>query len=182
MIKNSKVLLTGGTGFLGHHVFKALCDKAADVTLLIQPHDKTWRLDGMKSKFNMIKASLTDREETQKAVQEVQPEIIVHFAGWMERNRDVAILNDMYEHHVSSTINLILAANPKVTRLILNTGTSEEYGEQSDPFAETLPIDPVSPYSASKGASTVMATYLSKAIGVPVVTMRPFITWSRPGA
>ena len=179
-IENRKILLTGGTGFLGHHVVSALLKKKAEVTLLIQPREKTWRLDGMQSKFNMIKASLTDREGTKKAVQAVQPEVIIHFAGWMERRRDLSILDDMYVHHVSSTMNLILAADPEVTKLILNTGTSEEYGEQVDPFIETLPIDPVSPYSASKGAATVMATYLSKAIGLPVVTMRPFITYG-PG-
>ena len=179
-IENRKVLLTGGAGFLGHHVVRALLDNEAEVTLLIQPHEKTWRLDGMQSKFNMINASLTDREETKNAVKEAQPEIIIHFSGWMERRRDVAILDDMYRHHVLSTMNLILAADPEITKLILNTGTSEEYGEQSDPFIETLPIDPVSPYSASKGAATVMATYLSKAIGLPVVTMRPFITYG-PG-
>ena len=177
---NRKILLTGGTGFLGHHVVKALQDKDADVTLLIQPREKTWRLDAIKTKVNIIKASLLNREETRIAVQNVQPEVIIHFAGWMERQRDVAILDDMHAHHVSSTINLIMAANPEITELIINTGTSEEYGEQSDPFIETLPIDPVSPYSASKGAATVMATYLSKAIGLPVVTMRPFITYG-PG-
>ena len=179
-LENTKVLLTGGTGFLGHHVVKALLDKKADVTLLIQPHEKTWRLDGIESNINIIKAKLTDSEGTKKAVQEVRPEIIIHFAGWMERKRDVNILDDMYEHHVSSTINLILAADPEITKLMLNTGTSEEYGEQPDPFIETLPIDPVSPYSASKGAATVMAAYLSKATGMPVVTMRPFITYG-PG-
>jgi len=179
-IENRKVLLTGGTGFLGHHVVKALLDRKADVTLFIQPHEKTWRLDGMQSKFNMINASLTNRDETKKAVLEVQPQVIIHFAGWMERQRDVSILDAMSAHHVASTTNLILAADPEVTKLVINTGTSEEYGEQPDPFFETLPIDPVSPYSASKGAATVMATYLSKAIGLPVVTMRPFITYG-PG-
>ena len=179
-IKHSKVLVTGGTGFLGHHVVRTLLDKKADVALLIQPHEKTWRLDDIDSKVNIVQATLTDSEKTKKVVQDVQPKIIIHFAGWMERKRDVNILDDMYEHHVSSTINLILAADPEVTRLMINTGTSEEYGEQADPFVETLPIDPVSPYSASKGAATVMATYLSKASGLPVVTMRPFITYG-PG-
>ncbi|NQV02786.1 MAG: GDP-mannose 4,6-dehydratase [Bacteroidia bacterium] len=179
-LENTKVLLTGGTGFLGHHVVKALCDRKADVTLLIHPHEKTWRLDTIKSNVNIIKASLTNREETKTVVQDVQPEVIIHFAGRMERRRDVAILDDLYEHHVASTINLILAADPEITKLVINTGTSEEYGEQADPFVETLPIDPVSPYSASKGAATVMATYLSKAIGLPVVTLRPFITYG-PG-
>jgi nucleoside-diphosphate-sugar epimerase len=95
----------------------------------------------------------------------------------MERRRDLSILDDLIDHHLSSTINLILAADPKTTRLVINTGTSEEYGEQEDPFVEALPVDPVSPYSATKASATAMATYLSKALGMPVITMRPFITY-----
>jgi len=176
-LEKRKILLTGGTGFLGHHVVKALLGRKADVTLLVQPHEKTWRLDSMDGKIPMVRANLTNREETEKAVQEVCPEVIIHFAGMMERRRDLSILDELYAQHVESTINLIVATDPEVTKLIINTGTSEEYGEQVDPFLETLPIDPVSPYSASKGAGTVVATYLSKAIGVPVVTMRPFICY-----
>ena len=179
-LEKTKVLLTGGTGFLGHHVVKTMLDRKADVTLLIQPHEKTWRLDSMERKIHIFRATLTNREETKAAVQKVGPEVIIHFAGMMERRRDLSILGDLYAHHVESTINLILAADPEVTKLVINTGTSEEYGEQADPFVETLPIDPVSPYSASKGAATVMATYLSRAIGVPIMTMRPFITYG-PG-
>ena len=162
---------------MGHHVAKMLLDRNADVTLLIQPHENTWRLESIGSNVNIVKAKLTNREETKAAVQEVRPEVMIHLAGWMERRRDLSILDDQLDHHVASTINFIIAANHKVTKLIINTGTSEEYGEQPDPFVETLPVDPVSPYSATKAAATAMATYLSKAIGIPVVTMRPFITY-----
>ena len=175
--EKNKILLSGGTGFLGHHVAKMLLDRNADVTLLIQPHENTWRLESIGSNVNIVKAKLTNREETKAAVQEVRPEVMIHLAGWMERRRDLSILDDQIDHHVAGTINFILGADPGVTKLIINTGTSEEYGEQTDPFVETLPTDPVSPYSASKAAATTMATYLSKALGVPVVTMRPFITY-----
>jgi len=178
--EKTKVLLTGGTGFLGHHSVKALLSRKADITLLIQPHEKTWRLDGIGPNVSIVNTQLTNREETRTVVKNVSPDVIIHFAGMMERRRDVSILDDLNKHHVINTINLIRAADPEVTKLIINTGTSEEYGEQADPFVETLPIDPVSPYSASKGAATVMATYLSKAIGLPIVTMRPFITYG-PG-
>jgi len=175
-----KVLLTGGTGFLGHHLVKALLARKADVTLLVQPHEKTWRLKSIGSDVNIVKASLTNREATRAAVEEVQPGVMIHFAGLMERRRDLTILDDLMEHHVVSTVNFIMAADPRLTKIVINTGTSEEYGEQADPFTETLPVDPVSPYSATKAATTALVTYLSKAIGVPVVTMRPFITYG-PG-
>lgn len=178
--ENTKVLLTGGSGFLGHHVVRALLERKADVSLLIQPHEKTWRLENIGANIKVTKAKLTNREETQAAVQDVKPDIMIHFAGLMERRRNLSILDDLMDHHVDSTINFIMAADPQVTKLVINTGTSEEYGEQADPFTETLSIDPVSPYSATKAAATALATYLSKAIGVPVITMRPFITYG-PG-
>jgi nucleoside-diphosphate-sugar epimerase len=176
-LEGTKVLLTGGTGFLGHHIARALLDRKADVTLLVQPHEKTWRLERIGVEINRVKCRLTSRDETRSAVQEVQPGVIIHLAGRMERRRDLSILDDLTDHHVASTVNLILAADQETTRLVINTGTSEEYGEQDDPFVETLPADPVSPYSATKASATAMATYLSKAIGIPVVTMRPFITY-----
>jgi nucleoside-diphosphate-sugar epimerase len=176
-LERTKVLLTGGTGFLGHHIARALLDRKADVSLLIQPHEKTWRLERIGAKISQVKCRLTSREETRSAVQEVQPCVIIHLAGRMERRRDLSILDDLTDHHVASTVNLIRAADKATTRLVINTGTSEEYGEQDDPFLETLPADPVSPYSATKASATAMATYLSKAIGIPVVTMRPFITY-----
>ena len=179
-LKKRRILLTGGSGFLGHHVVKALLVRKADVTLVIQPHEKTWRLEGIESKVKIIKTNLTNIKETKAVVKDVLPEIIIHFAGLMERRRDISILNDLIGYHFISTINLIQAAIPNVTKLIINTGTSEEYGEQGDPFVETLPVDPVSPYSASKAATTAMIIYLSKAIGIPVVTMRPFIIYG-PG-
>ncbi len=179
-IEKTRVLVTGGTGFLGHHIVKALLDRKADVTLLIQPQEKTWRLERIGTTINQVKCCLTSREETKAAIQSVQPEVIIHLAGLMERRRDLSILDDLIDHHLFSTINVIQAADPKTTKLVINTGTSEEYGEQDDPFAETLPIDPVSPYSATKASATAMATYLSKAIGIPVLTMRPFITYG-PG-
>jgi len=80
-IENRKVLLTGGRGFLGQHVVKALLNKKADVTLLVQPHEKPRRLNGFELNVNIIRATLTNREETKAAVQEVQPEVIIHFAG-----------------------------------------------------------------------------------------------------
>jgi len=178
--ENTKTLITGGTGFLGYHIVKALLDRQSNVTLLIQPHDKTWRIDSIESNIHMVKATLTNREETEAAIQQVSPEVIIHLAGWMERRCDLSIFDEMYRHHVESTKNLILSSNAQVTKLILNTGTSEEYGEQNDPFTEGHPVDPVSPYSATKAAVTAMATYLSKAMDVPIVTMRPFITYG-PG-
>ena len=180
-IENTKILLTGGTGFLGHHVLKALLDLKADITLLIQPHEKTWRIERAgQPAIKKVMATLTNQEETKAAIRKNQPEAIIHFAGVMERRRDLSILDDLLAHHMTSTMNVIMAADPEVTKVIINTGTSEEYGEQTDPFKETFAIDPVSPYSATKAAATAMATYLSKAAGIPVITMRPFITYG-PG-
>lgn len=175
--ENARVLVTGGTGFLGHHVSKALLDRKADVTLLVQPHEKTWRLKSIGENVYCAEANLMNREETRKVIQDVRPEVIIHFAGLMERRRDLSILDDLVEKHLACTMNLILGIDREVTKLVINTGSGEEYGEQADPFVETLSTDPVSPYSASKACATAMATYCSRALGIPIVTMRPFLAY-----
>ena len=178
--ENTKTLITGGTGFLGHHLARALLDRGAEVCLLIQSHEKKWRLGNLPPGFEIVEADLTNREATKAVIREAKPEVIVHFAGWMERRRDLSILEEMARHHVEGTMNLILSSDPKVTKIVINTGTSEEYGEQDDPFLEDRATDPVSPYSATKAATSAMAIYLSKALGIPIITMRPFITYG-PG-
>ena len=179
-IEETQILVTGGSGFLGHHVVKALSARHAGVFLLLQPHENPWRLKALEQSCQIVKARLSDRKAVHQALQTVRPEVIIHFAGRMERRRDILLLDDLTQHHLTNTLNLILAADSATTRLIINTGTSEEYGEQPDPLHESLPPDPVSPYSATKAAATTMAIYLSKATGIPVLTMRPFIVYG-PG-
>ena len=179
-LQGKRILVTGGHGFLGSHLVEALIHSGSNVVALAKPGEDTWRLDSIGVNIRIVTASLINHEETNEIVRDASPEIIVHLAGWMERKRDVSIIDDMMNTHVTSVINILKSADPQITKLIINTGTSEEYGEQDDPFHEKLPIDPVSPYSATKGAGTVMASYLSRAVGIPVITMRPFIVYG-PG-
>lgn len=179
-LKGKTIAITGGTGFLGHHLVKRLVQEGARPVLLIQPNDQTWRIGGFGENVALVRVGLYNETELRAAFREIAPVIVVHLAGWMERKRDFELIPRMLEAHLFSTVNILKTIDPQVTRLVVNTGTSEEYGEQPDPFSESLPIDAVSPYSASKGAATVMAAYMSKAIDTPVVTMRPFIVYG-PG-
>ena len=176
-INKKKILITGGAGFIGYHIVNALLNQEADVTILLQPYEKTWRLELIKNKINIVKDSLVNQEGIRSLIKKTSPEVIIHLAGLMERRRDLSILEELHKYHVIGTINLLRSIDKKTTKLIINTGTSEEYGEQVDPFLETMATDPVSPYSATKAATTAIAIYLSKATGVPIVTMRPFIIY-----
>jgi nucleoside-diphosphate-sugar epimerase len=86
----------------------------------------------------------------------------------------------MIERNFMATVALAQAAvDLGVARLVV-TGTCEEYGHRPAPFAEDMAPAPLSPYSASKAASTQWLTMMHATRGLPAVVLRPFLVYG-PG-
>ena len=149
-IKNKRVLVIGGNGYLGSFLVKALEKENANVFVVSRNAELL---------YNHFAVDITDFDAIHKVVQEIQPDIVFHLAANISRNRDFAIYTDMAKVNVMGTLNLLQALQNLDTHFIF-TSSSEIYGNNESPFHENQLPKPVSPYSLSKvNAEMLIQTY-----------------------
>lgn len=179
-LEGAPVLVTGVSGFIGSHLARRLLHEGARVHGLVRSGSNLWRLQDIKRQLQFHYADLTDHEAVTRAVSQIKPSKVFHLAAKVDVNRSLPLLDEMIEVNVKGTINLLRAAADAGCDCFVNTGTCEEYGDNPVPFKEEQMPNPVSPYSASKAAATMFCQMLHKTLGIPVVTLRPFLTYG-PG-
>lgn len=149
-IKNKKVLVIGGNGYLGSFLVKALLKEEAQVfvaSLDCKTNGQEYQLD------------ITNADATRKVIQEIQPDVVYHLAANISRNRDFSIFNGMSLVNVVGTLNVLKSLENLEAHFIF-TSTSEIYGNNDSPLHEKQFPNPVSPYSLTKyQAEMLIQTY-----------------------
>lgn len=179
-LPGTKVLVTGISGFIGSHLARRLVREGTTVHGLVRKSSSLWRLQDLKDRLELHYADLTESEAVSRIVHRVKPLKVFHLAARVDVSRSWALVDEMVEVNVKGTLNLLRAAAEAGCDCFVNTGTCEEYGDNPTPFKEDQAPNPVSPYSASKAATTTFCRMLHKTMGIPVVTLRPFLTYG-PG-
>jgi UDP-glucose 4-epimerase len=170
------ILVTGGTGFIGSHIVNKLINQGCFVNIFDINNSGEWRID-TKSNYNLTIIDLTDEKAVEKNINMIKPDIIFHLAGFVSTSRDSKIINDMININFTGTKNLIMALQDMNYELFINTGSSDEYGQNMVPFKETLKEMPVSAYAASKIAATYFCDMMNKVNDKPIITVRPFLVF-----
>lgn len=175
----TKILLTGGTGFIGSHLVPKLVEEGHEVTTL---HRYVTGRYVLGENVKTIFACLRDNEGIRNAVKEADPEVCIHLAA-------ISPVAYSYNHPQEVTltnylglINLAEACRTQTTdfKQFITAGTSEEYGNQNHfPIREDAVLRPNSPYAVSKAASTLYLEYMRDAYKFPITICRPFNTYGR---
>lgn len=178
ILHDARVVLTGGSGFIGSHLARACVREGAQVTCLLRPGSNPWRLFDAADKIRRVEVDLTQTEAVQAIVSEIQPHVIFHLAADTNRKRDLSLYPRMHATHVLSTLNLVSAAL-KLSLLprFIHTGTIEEYGRGPVPYREDQREDPVTPYSLTKHEATRLVLYAAREHGLPAIVIRPSLTY-----
>ena len=171
------VLVTGATGFIGSHLTQALVLRGANVHVVAQPNISLWRIRDLEDRVTIHSADICDYRSLLEAVHHAAPVKVFHLAALVNPERRLDLLNPMVQVNVQGTVNLLLAAREAPVDCVVNTGTGEEYGLNEAPFEESQREQPVSPYSATKVAATHIGQMMYRVAGLPVVTVRPFLTY-----
>jgi len=174
-----KVLVTGGTGFIGSHLIPSLVELGYDVYSLSRYVTGRYVLgENVKCVF----ADLRDYYAVQKAIKTVQPEIVIHLAALSPVSYSYDHPQEVIETNFNGTVNLAEACLRHISHFeqFIFASTSETYGNQDQfPITEDVPQRPNSPYAVSKVSAEKYLLYLRDAYDFPVTIMRPFNTFGR---
>lgn len=153
-IKGRRVLVTGGSGFIGTHLCKLMIEKGASVEAWIRPRTKSPnslpRL--LRREVNLREVDIRDEAAVKKALMDRPPDLIFHLAGVRSTGNDPASLAQMTLTNVLGTLNVIDNVEPDTP--IIESGSCEEYGRGPVPFSETQSPQPESFYSLTKMLAT----------------------------
>lgn len=179
-LKNKKVLVTGADGFIGSHLVEKLLKDGAIVKALVCYNSQgSWGLledvPDIKS-FKNLEVLAGDINDPYFCIGLMENiEIVFHLAALIAIPYSYIAPKSFFETNVLGTINLLEGARLSKVKRFIHVSTSEVYGTAKfTPINEAHPLQPQSPYSASKiGAeSAAMSYYLS--FSLPVTVVRPF--------
>ncbi|MFX1298782.1 MAG: NAD-dependent epimerase/dehydratase family protein [Promethearchaeota archaeon] len=173
---DKQILITGGTGFIGAAIANKLIDHNCNVNIISRSNEFVWRIKEPK-KCNFYEINLQNSKKLKKCINKVKPEIIFHLAAYVNPECEKEAIDKAYNVNFNGTKNLVMNLEGYKYVLLINTGTSEEYGKNKAPFKETFRESPVSVYSASKVAATYFCEFFSNVFDKPIITIRPFLIY-----
>jgi UDP-glucose 4-epimerase len=163
-LKKKKILIAGGTGFIGYHVSKRFVNLGFDVTSLSskQPSKKRFI-----NKVNYLICDLTNKKKISKAIIE-DFEIIINLSGYVDHSNKKKTFKTHY-YGCKNLANIFL--NKKI-KCFIQLGSSMEYGNILPPHFEKNICKPRTSYALAKYKSTKYLKYLNLKYKFPVVVLR----------
>ena len=175
--EGKKVLVTGGEGFIGSHLVEALARAGAEVRALVHYNPMGHRgwLEGTEVAVEVVPGDVRDQERVYKAVERC--DFVFHLAALIGIPYSYEAPESYLQTNVQGSFNVAMACVRAGSRMV-HTSTSEVYGTALKvPIDESHPLQPQSPYSASKIGGDMMVLSLHNAYGLPVSVVRPFNTY-----
>ncbi len=166
-----RVLLTGGTGFVGANLARRLVADGHSVHLLVHPGHTRWRLTDLRARVRLHEASLTDASGVTDTVRRVRPQWIFHLAAYGAYSWQ-ADLERMVRTNVLGTMHLVRAALATGVDAFVNAGSSSEYGLKDHAPTEREWIEPNSHYAVTKAAATLFCRHTAVQEHARLTTLR----------
>jgi NAD dependent epimerase/dehydratase len=181
-LEGRSVVVTGAGGFIGGHVVERLVRDGARVRAMCRYNSRNergtldWLEPNVLAEVEVVLGELRDVESVAAAIE--GSEVVLHLGAQIAIPYSYVNPRDFLEVNVLGTLNVAQAALRHGVQRIVHTSTSEVYGTaQSVPITEVHPLEPQSPYAASKvGADKLMDSY-HRSFDLPVCVLRPFNTY-----
>jgi len=182
----SRVLVTGGAGFIGSHVCAALAESGHEVVVVdplltyaysFEPrhwHFLHHRREVLMKDARVVVASTESRDELRPVIQDAQPEYLLHL-GALPLATVARVRSDhAFNSILRGTFNLVELALDIGLKKFLYVSSSMVYGDfTQSPMPETARTAPKDPYGGFKLAGEIVVETFSRAQGLPYAIVRP---------
>jgi len=176
--QHRKVVVTGGEGFIGSTLVELLLDGGAEVTVLAhyKPYAGEGHLAPLLDDVRLVPGDVRDPGQVADVVRGA--DTVFHLAALIGIPYSYAAPHTYLQTNVEGTRNVVDAAHRAGVRRVVHTSTSEVYGTAlTAPIDESHPLQPQSPYSASKIGADAIAMAYHHSFDAPVSICRPFNTY-----
>ncbi|MCK4766192.1 MAG: NAD-dependent 4,6-dehydratase LegB [Candidatus Aminicenantes bacterium] len=179
-LKDKNVLITGADGFIGSHLVEHLVEKGADVKALSCYN--SFNYWGWLEDMNCLKdiEVVTGDIRDSYFVKEISKnvDVIFNLAALIAIPYSYIAPASYVDTNIKGTLNICQAALDNGCARVVHTSTSEVYGTALYvPIDEKHPLQPQSPYSASKIGADAMAKSFYNSFDLPLIIARPFNTY-----
>ena len=174
------LLLTGGSGFIGSNLVRWLLEHRPGwrvvnldkLTYAGNPENLADLADHPRYRF--VRGDIGDGALVRRLIEEEKVEAVMHLAAESHVDRSILSPAVFIETNVGGTQVLLEAAREAKVGRFLHCSTDEVYGSLGETglFTEESPLQPSSPYSASKAGSDLLALAYAHTFGLPVVVTR----------
>ena len=180
MTKHTRILITGADGFIGSHLTEMLHNKGHSIKALSQYNsfnnwgwlEDTHCLDSIE----VISGDIRDPYFCKEITEDI--DVIYHLAALIAIPYSYVAPESYVETNIKGTLNICQAAKDHGNIKVIHTSTSEVYGTANYvPIDEGHPLQPQSPYSASKIGADAMAMSFHNSFELPLIIARPFNTY-----
>ncbi|MDB9976190.1 NAD-dependent epimerase/dehydratase family protein [Candidatus Thioglobus sp.] len=172
---SSKLLIIGGTGFIGKKLAKEALKKGFDVTII--------SLNKPKKKINEIKyiqVDINNKSELQKILPFNSFQYVVNLSGYVDHSSFLDGGRSVINTHFNGLQNILELIDWHTLKKFVQIGSSDEYGNLEAPQDESMKEMPISPYSFAKMSATNLLKMLHITHQFPVVILRFFLVYG-PG-
>lgn len=190
MIKNKSILITGGAGFIGTHLFEKLIEKNnfiiiidnfddyylgkdTQLTKLLKPYEES-------KNYKIIKGDLLDITIFNEIDCEI--DLIFHLAAKAGVRYSIDNPSKVTENNIVSTVNVYNYALNTSIKKILYASSSSVYGNPKyTPVDENHPKNPISPYAVSKLCCEIYSDFYFREYGLPISSLRFYTVYGPRG-
>lgn len=175
-----KILIVGGSGFIGSHIVLEALNRGYDVTILsLTKRELSIPIPSNRS-VTIINADVTKKDELEFSLHNCRFNYVINCSGYIDHTPFSKGGRKLIDQHLIAVINLTECLNRSELESFIQIGSSDEYGNAPAPQKEDLRECPISPYSFGKVAATHFLQMLYRTESFPSTIVRIFLSYG-PG-
>jgi len=171
-----KILVTGGAGFIGSEFVRQTVRLGYGIVLVdkLTYAGDLARLEEVRGRFKFYKVDICNKKRISEIFKKEKPQLVVHFAAESHVDRSIKDSEAFIETNVKGT-HVLLEESKKINiKRFIHISTDEVYGDiKRGKFFEGSPLNPSSPYSASKAAADCLVKAYIRTYNFPAIIIRP---------
>lgn len=185
----TRILVTGGAGFIGSHLVDRLLDTDKKIQVVCvdcfdpfydpKLKEENLKQAGTQSRFSLCRTDICDRPAMEAIFRRMRPDCVVHLAARAGVRPSISNPAAYYKTNVEGTLHLLECAREWGTKKFIFGSSSSVYGISSKlPFSERDPLScPISPYAMTKILAENLCRVFQRLYGFSVVCLRFFTVY-----